>query len=590
MIINTKQRHQKQNPTQNYLLSLFWAIFAILMCVSCTEKEYITEHAGLQAVETALWERTFAAGEERLHEIDTNQLSEADRMIWHLYQEEFNIKNNLTEQTDSRIEPLLAYFTQHKMYRYAGQANFILGKLQNWQNNEEKAMQIFKQAEEYLLKSVQPPLHILANLYNEVAKCYSALGLHKECINNCKESMHYAHQAKNPYFVSAAYKLLANTYHSIQRTGEKTIPTDSIVSLYDSALHYNSFTFKHVGNYHIIGYNKAYMLQDTTSMILHSKYLINQRNFYLPADMLVTYYLNHNELDSAKYYLDKLALGTIDQPYNTRLNTEMYYYLEARYLAMTGKTQEANEKLLQLYQDFVISKSKNEDVRTYAISRKYDVEKEQRERLEVEVEKQRLWLSLLLTIGGMAVLLLVFFVYRERTHRKQTQLEVTNKLQTQHIEALNKELEIKRETLRKNLLQRIELTQQLHLQQMKGNDEPNQLPPWIQQFIDSQLLSNEEMSKTLCREFDELYYNMLTSLRADYARVTQADILMCVLIMLQLSIADVCVLLSVPKQTVWNRRNRIKEHIGIGNEVGLEKWLQKYALQVALTRSSKDLQ
>ncbi len=584
MITSAYNYNQKQNPTHHCWISILGVIFACVICSSCTQKEHITQHAGLQAVETALWERTFAAGEEILHAIDTNQLTEEDKMIWHLYQEEFDIQNNKTAQTRTHINPLLAYFTQQNMYRYAGQAYFILGKLQNWQNNEEEAMLILKLAEENLLKSIQPPPHLLADLYSEIAMCYKAIGLHKECRDNCEKSIYYAQQAQNPYFISAAYKLIANTYNSARRAKLETIPLEDIISLYDSALHYNSFTFKPTGNYHIIGYNRAYALQDTTSMILHSKYLINRRNFYLPADMVVTYYLNHNELDSAKYYLDKLAMGTINQPYNTRLNTEMYYYLEARYLAMTGHTQEANTKLLQLYQDFVISKSKNEDVRTYAISRKYDVEKEQRERLEVEVEKQRLWLSLLVTIGGVVVLLLVFFVYREHIRRTQTQLEATNKLQTQHIEALRKELEIKRENLQKNLLQRIELTQQLHLQQMKQKDkqEQAQLPPWIQQFVDSQLLTNDALSQTLCQEFDGLYYNMLTSLRADYARLTQADILMCVLIMLQLSIADVCVLLSVPKQTVWNRRTRMKEHLGLGNEIDLEQWLKDYALHLAL--------
>ncbi len=582
MIISNKENTKNQNPTRFGIRLLFWAIWTCLICVSCREREYITQHSGLQAVETALWERTFAAGEEMLYAIDTNQLAENDRMIWNLYSEEFNMQNNQTAHTRTCIEPLLAYFKQHNMYRYAGQASFILAQLQNWQNNEEEAMPIFKQAEEYLLKSIDPPLHVLADLYCEVAMCYSAIGLNKECRDNCEQSIYYARKAQNPYFMSASYKLIANTYSNENRAGENYLSVDSIVNLYDSALYYNSFTFKSVGNYHIIGYNRAYILQDTASMILHSKYLVNRRNFYLPADMLVTYYLNHHELDSAKYYLDKLAQGTINKPYNTRLNNEMYYFLEARYLAMIGRTQEANEKLLQLYQDFVISKSKNEDVRTYAISRKYDVEKERRENLELEVEKQGLWILLIITISGVVILLLLFFVYRERSRKKRAELEVQNILQAQRIEALNKEVNIKRDSLRQNLLQRIELTRQLHLQQMKtsesGGMEP--LPSWAQEFVDSHLLTNISISEALYEEFNTLYYNMLNTLKEDYPRLTRADLLMCILIMLQLPITDVCILLGVPKQTVWNRRNLVKERIGLGRKEDLQEWLDEYALSI----------
>ncbi len=580
------QFSKKQKTTRCTYCAKIWLFLSILLCSSCTNTDKKTYHPLLIEAEQVLWSQK---GDSCLHflaDIDTTNMNTFDKNVWLLYQEHAYIRSRSNKNRPPILtaDKLISYFKRQHAVSYTSHAYYIRGaEYYLITDAPDSAMLCFKNAEYYALQSPIPSAYLLGTLYSQMGLTFRTNGNLQESYEHSKKAIPYQLQTHRYINAATSYSRMASSYPD-------TLQKDHILALYDSAIYYNQLGGQTV-EYYIYQYNKAVYSHDTDQMFQYGKYIVDSLHNKVTAIALVQHYIRKQQADSARYYLEIFAADTLSTNNNNRWSKEKYHWGEASCLLLEGKTKEAAEKFRALYYDVSSDIESIDEKRTDAISHKYDIEKEQRERLEVEVEKQRLWLLLALTISGIAVLLLMFFMYRERTRRKQAQLEAQNIIQSQHIETLNKELNIKRDSLRKTLLQRIELTRQLHLQQMKTGEQEQkeELPPWAQDFIDSQLLTNESISQTLYQEFNTLYYNMLTALKTDYPRLTHADLLMCILITLRLPITDVCILFGVPKQTVWNRRNLIKERIGLQRQDDIQAWMEKYALQLAM-RKDKHLQ
>ena len=44
---------------------------------------------------------------------------------------------------------------------------------------------------------------------------------------------------------------------------------------------------------------------------------------------------------------------------------------------------------------------------------------------------------------------------------------------------------------------------------------------------------------------------------------------------LKLSIQDICILLDISNRTLYNHRNRIKQHLGLAENEDLDEWIKK---------------
>ncbi len=583
MIIYNIQYTQKQNPTwlkpSKYILLFLW----LLLAMSCTTNNQPTTHPQLLQVEEKLYERQYKLGMLLLEDIDTAPLTEMEKYIYRLYQEAIQLKNERTTVLADSSDMIIPYFEKHKLYRYAGHAFLLKGTYLTWNNQEEEAMQCFKEAEDYLLNSPNISDCLLTELYYRMALCYKADGLLQQGDLYSKKTIEYGKRAKDYLLVSESYKNIGNTHIRIKNFD--SIPTQDVINLYDSALYYYYLTPNpKIGNYHIISYNKALFMDDTTTLVYHGKYLIDSLKFVLPAGAVAKYYLNNNILDSALYYIQQLEKDTLKTHYNKRSSNNTYEELMAFYLQSLGRTQESSKRFQALYEKYYEIADMQEQSRTYVISQKYDVAKERSERLELEVETRGLTILLIVIGASLIIIILFFVVYRTKSKLRNERLKAQNNLQNQQIEALQTEIATKRASLRKILLQRIELTRQVEIEKMGKSTEIDEtmMPDWAKAFVASQLLTTKDNAQALQKEFNEMYANMLDVLHTDYPRLTQTDMLMCILIMLRLPIADICILLNATKQTVWNRRNLIKERLGLDSNDDLEQWLNNYAIQVAL--------
>ncbi len=252
----------------------------------------------------------------------------------------------------------------------------------------------------------------------------------------------------------------------------------------------------------------------------------------------------------------------------------------------------SNDELSYTEDNAVVDILQNEDISTILDGN--TVVQEQSINSAEETDKVQLSILLISIIEGVVIILLIWFISRINTRHKEQGVQTEYSNREHYIAYLQKELLLKRENMFHTLLHRSELIKKFKEEYIKQTDKEDivlsELPDWAQNILEEFLLSNDENSKILQEDFNKMYYNMLVSLKEDYPRLTKADLLMCVFITLHLSITDTCILMSVPKQTVWNRRNRIKEHIGLNESDVLEDFFDKYAFKVFETEYNRSIQ
>ncbi len=579
MIISNLQTNKLLITTKYTFLCLIALFLGSLCCVSCTQEPRQPQNPALQTIEQHIWQKETALGQELLQTQDTLTYSQDDKNIYQLYAEHLHLLQQGSKYQPDKINALADYFQARKMYKEAGQAAFIQGRVHIIHNEEGQAMLCFKQAEEFAEKDTLTSTSLLAELYYQIARCYRVEKLSIMAYTYCEKVLPLAYQTHNYFLLSETYKLMANI-QSDKRKIDK-IPTQTIAALYDSALHYYHLTpNRHRGNYHVISYNRAELIADTAAMILHSRYLVDSINFLPNAIILTGHYLRNNQPDSARYYLTKFAPDTLSDRRNTRWSKEQFAYYNAYCHLQENHTTEAAVLFKQLYESLTHELAETEQTRTYQVSRQYDVEKEQRERLEVEVQKQNLTILLILIIAGVCVLLLGFFIYRSYLQRKHDQLEAQNRLQEHRIESLNTDIKTKQESMRRTLLRRIEFTRRTQLERMRTTEKDQnlleKLPQWAQTYFSEQLLNNEQTSQELRDEFNTIYYHVLDLLQAEFPRLTKADQLMIVLIILRIPLPDVSLLLAMPKQSIWNRRNFLKDRLSLDKSADLDTFIHTH--------------
>ncbi len=583
MIISNLQSNLLLQTTKHTFLYLIVLFFATLCHISCTQEPRQPQNPALQTIEQHIWQKETALGQVLLQEQDTNTYSQDDKNIYLLYAEHLNLLQQGSKYQPDQINDLSDYFQARKMYKEAGQAAFIRGRVHIIHNEEEQAMLSFKQAEEFAEKDTLTSASLLAELYYQIARCYRVEKLSIMAYAYCEKVLPLARQTHNYFLLSETYKLMANI-QSDKRKIDK-IPTQTIAALYDSAIHYYNLTpNRHRGNYHVISYNRAELLADTTAMILHSRYLVDSIGFLPNAIILTGHYLRQHQPDSARYYLTKFAPDTLSDRRNTRWSKEQFAYYNAYCLLQEQHEREAAVRFKQMYENLTHELAETEQTRTYQVSRQYDVEKEQRERLEVEVQKQGLMILLIVVGMSVCVLVLLFFIYKSYVQRKHDQLEAQNRLQEHRIEFLNSDIKTKQESMRRTLLRRIEFTRRTQLERMRTTEKDQnileKLPQWAQTYFTEQLLNNEQTSQELRDEFNMIYYHVLDLLQAEFPRLTKADQLMIVLIILRIPLPDVSLLLAMPKQSVWNRRNFLKERLSLDKSADLDTFIHTHTREI----------
>ena len=134
------------------------------------------------------------------------------------------------------------------------------------------------------------------------------------------------------------------------------------------------------------------------------------------------------------------------------------------------------------------------------------------------------------------------------------------------------EIEKRRLSLFAKLQSRIESTirfEELKLRLPKDSGlKSSCMDEMLQQFV----LTEEEWQSYI-DEVNLIFNNFIEKLSIDFPTITIADKIVIALITLQLDITSTCSILGINKNTMYRRRNTIKERLSLDKSVDLEEWL-----------------
>ena len=529
--------------------SIIILFLLLIVCVACT-KRTVVESNELQEAISQVWLDADAA-QEMLGGIDTNDLSEYEMQRYRLAEAHLMLKRELRLPAGGDMEALAKYFENCDDAASASEAYYIQGAYLNWIGKNTEAMQYLKKAEKYSAPSI-----IRGMTFYKMGRISESEQLYEIALENYQKALPYLEEAGLPIYLASVYRELGRNGNNEDRDLYFEKALSAAQDMRDTILYMD------------IRYAQLSVSQPTSPEIASiCQYMCHQVGRKRYAYDLVKYYIRTHKADSAKIYLDILAADTTAQIWSE----QQHALWESQYLHLKGKNKEAYESLYDLYNAYYKELEEEGRASAFVAAQHFDNEVEKAKNLQLQLEKQQLYIVLaavviiILCVG----ILLILYNAKRRTERLTEQARTQ-----QQIKDLQNELELRRDALKRVLNQRLELNKNLQEALLTKKKEET-IPNWAQQFIDSNIFSTEEQWKNFFVEFNGCYGDLLNRLQKEYPRLTNTDIQVLALYILGLDNSDICLLLGLTQRTIWSRRMRIKNRVGLGEKESLDKWLEE---------------
>lgn len=366
----------------------------------------------------------------------------------------------------------------------------------------------------------------------------------------------------NAVYLACAYRDIART---IAITNGKQ---DSVLWYFRQAEHYAEAAQNELLKLDIDAYRYQLCYPDSISPRLAVCKRMAE-TYHIPTRYaeIVELFLAQHATDSAAYYLEQLQ--PTDSAY-TYWFEQTYAYLHCQILRQRGKTSQAYEELLNLYDRKIEELQRDAGARTYALSLHYDVAREQQLAEKAQNEKQ--WqrkISSVLVLLLVLVIALSLVLWRYWLQRRREQAQKLETLRDKYVQQLQLALE--------RLQQKVSLTREIELQHMRGNEV--EFPKWLQTYRDEKLVMNKESLDELIASIDKALDGAISRLRKDYPELTESDMQFAILSIIGASDIDMSIVLNVQKQTVYHRRQIVRKHVNPDID-DIDAWLRTYVLSI----------
>ncbi len=529
-----------------------YLIVLLVALTGCSNRSVEVSDRGLRLAVDSLWTNPGLSWTV-LDTLPLNRLGEAERHIYTITRAHARLKLQHCLPECEALTADAAYFIGKKMYRFAGEVYYVQGAYRDFIGEESKGMQLLKQAER-LFEEAEVPDILRGMVYYKMGRVSETEQLYEVALRYYEEAVPYLDRAGLPLYAACGWRELARTSR------------DSVVQkdAFARSLHYAEAldTLTQLD----IRYAALSKLDPQSEEIIRiSRYLCDSAGIHRFAYDLVRYYLKENSMESAKKYLEVLATDTLTPNWSK----DKYAFLLSRYQRAKGQNAQAYETLLSLYNKQSGEIEASGMTRTFTIAEQFDNQSEREKNLQLQVEKQRLYMALfgvlLVILTGLIVAIVIV------SRRRAAHLVEAAETQMQ-IERLHAEVEIRRASMGRLLMQRIQLSKSMQ-ESMKRHKE-DKVPAWVQEFVETNLIMTDEQWASFRDEFNANYSNFLTRLKAEHPALTASDLQVIALTVLGVDISDICRLLNLTKRTVWGRRLRIKDHLGLTPEDQLDDWLQ----------------
>ena len=523
------------------------SIFAI--CVACSKRATI-ESDELQEAIAQIWLDADQA-QELLNKVDANTLNEYEQQRYRLTRAHLMLKRELRLPIESNLEAMAKYFANCEDEASASEAYYIQGAYLNYIGENTQAMQYLKKAESYRAESI-----IRGMTYYKMGRISESEQLYDIALENYQKALPYLEEAGLPLYLASVYRELGRNTHEESRNQyfEKALVAAQF--MVDTTLQLD------------IRYAQLSANQDNSPELASiCQYMCHKAGQKRYAYDLVKYYIRTNKADSARIYLDILAADTTAQIWSE----QQYILWHSQYLHLKGKYEDAYESLYELYDTYYRESEEKGRASAFVAAQHYDNEVEKAKNLQLQLDRQRLYIILgavLVSVLCLVILAILFISHQRAKHlveKTKNEEEIAN---------LQKELRIRRESLKRIINQRIELSKNLQ-EAILNRKKEESIPQWAKDYIDQNIFSTEEQWQGFLKEFEGAYGNILTRLQSTYPRLTSTDLQVIALYILGIDNSDICLLMGATQRTIWSRRMRIKSRIGLGEKESLDKWLEE---------------
>lgn len=548
LIINGLRTCKSGITVQMRFACVALAVFSLFLA-ACTTENYELE---LQLAEEMLWQDVDSC-QQVLNGIPFEELTSDQQKAWQLCDAHAQLRKTGVCPNDSLLKELEEFFIEKDDGRHAGEACYVLGTCRLLENNYDEALYYLKEAEYCLTSCKVYPSQLLGIVYYRLGNTAEQDRMYDVANQFYEKAIPYLKQTDNYLYLSSVYRDYASTM--INPLNEKANLLLDTAILYAQKLGDNALEM----------YARCVQLEragasEEELLPLHH-YICDTCHVYNHASNLIDYYLPHGDLQQVAYYLEILAQDTM----NSAWSLEHYHYQQAAYLNAIREKDSAIHVLQRLHERQTQEIANHAYARTYTISQYYDLAVEQERRLQLQVERQRLYLLILALLLLGLVLIGIWYVRQQQARRRLVEQE-------KHIAVLQAQNKEKQQALIAQLHLRIQLSEQLRSSH-KRKENVAEMPEWAQTMVDSLLFTGNTRAKQLRYDINNAYNNVLARLRAEFPLLTDADQTVCGLMIVGLDTKDICFLLDMSKDTLYTRHKRIKKHLGLGPDDELEAWL-----------------
>lgn len=555
-----------------------WLLYVFsLLIIVCFSACYRNEQALPTQPKTSLEDLIWAYPDSALVILsaeDTAKMVKSERIQWHLNQTKAAQRAG-EFVLPSHIKPCIAYFEEHADKPCLGEALYILAiaHMQNFM--ADSAMLTLKEIEPYLPFM---DLRYSGMVYYQEAKILEMEQLYHIAYECYLKALPYIEQTNDTLRIACCLRDIARTMPAVGK--------DSCCLYYEKA----ATLAQEINNeelYYDILIQQAINTspQDSNIIFELSSRMCRQFNMAQYAQFACEIAMARNDLQTAQSFLNDLLLDTAYSE-NSR---HVYELLQCRLMEAEGDEQQAFIRMTEVYNTIMYEEQEKSFARTYAIARQYDVEQQQKRNLELTIRQQHLWILLgIVAFAGVLVIMVVLLVYVQEKNRRQAKereahlmrLEAEEKdlqlgkerllkeLTETKLQQAESHLRERRHALKQSILHRINIAKQLHLAQL-GKPE---MPAPVQDVLNALDFRNNENWNEFIVDFNDVYGNMLSLLTEQFPNITEQDKQYIALTLLGLSRKEVSFILGIEPQSVWNRRQRLKKHLG-DNVPDVEQWL-----------------
>ncbi|MDR3652341.1 MAG: hypothetical protein P4L34_05140 [Paludibacter sp.] len=494
------------------------------------------------------------------------QLSQADYAAWCLIFTHTQYKLYQDIKSDSLIRISVNYYEDSNLPVQSGTAYYLLGCVLQLKQDNKAAMEAYKKAEDLLNKTNEDDLKGLVEF--KIGYLYRLDALFAQSAVNYRKSLIYFVQSNNIRYQAFAYRALSETYAQLNRS-------------FDSVTHYSNAALKlakqahDTVNYYSILAQQGELLCNT-NYVRSKEYLLKGYRFFPAYQTSFAPYLSYeysklNKSDSARYYLNIALTDT-----TTKGNDRTIKYLAAAYVSKDeGKMNNAFEYLEKAYlnRDTVFQQSIHSQL--HQIDKQYDFTQKENENARLKILNQQK--IILISVLFIFLLILSFgILYVIDVHKKKIlKIDTLNQIQQQKMEYDLKLKQTENEQKKNLLLLKVQnqIKNTLLFNRLSiGFSQADKKEAFMNMIIEQSVLTEKDWQFYI-DWVDQIFDKRISRLKSTYPELSQLDLIVITLICLQLDIADSCSLLNMNKSTLYKRRNRIKERIGLPFETDMEVWL-----------------